>query len=259
VSALAFVVSIRIHQQLLFGSGALLACAVMRAMECDCAAAGYCAHQPDLADAIDARIRSHLAAGRSAEQIYLAEAGDSIVRPAIERWANGHADASPVDRARLKYRGAKLPDFFFFSAFDGSVKVAGVCIGADKLGHFFQQGWECYVIAVRDQQGEQLARSYAEWLEGVHHPEHYAAHENYFRRQRSGRFAGYGGFGRNISGVISHADVAASCAGVRFYRDLADGNFKTIRDYVTADWCEETNRNDYNATMKRIVERNGGR
>ena len=82
--------------------------------------------------------------------------------------------------------------------------------------------------------------------------------EKYFRGQPSAKFVGYGGFGGNISRVISRADVAASWAGVRFYRDLAAGKFKTIRDYVSRDWCEEANRNDYTPGMWKFIEQNTG-
>lgn len=226
------------------------------AMECDCAAAGYCTNNADLADELDRRLRAHLTAGRRAEEIYQLEGGDSILRPRSERWADEHPQAARPERARLKYRGAGLPEFFGFSCIDSSVKLAGICIGADKLGHFFQQGWEGYVIAERDQRGVEAAKSYAEWLEGVGERKGYSAKEDYFRRQPSGRIAGYGGFGRNISGVISHADVAASCAGTRFYHDVAAGKFKTIRDYVSRDWCEENNRNDYTPAMWKFVRQN---
>ena len=131
-------------------------------MECDCATAGFCTNKADLASELDRRIRAHIAAGRKAEEIYKLEGGDSILRPRIERWANEHPQATPPDRTRVKYRGTSLPDSSMFSCFDSFVKLAGVCVGADKLGHFFQQGWECYVIAERDHRGDAVAKAYAE-------------------------------------------------------------------------------------------------
>ena len=87
----------------------------------------------------------------------------------------------------------------------------------------------------------------------------FAADEEYFRRQPSGRQYGYGGFGRNISGVISHADLAANLAGLHFYRDVVAGRFRSFADYVTADWCEEHCLNEYTPEIDAIVQQNGGR
>ena len=127
------------------------------------------------------------------------------------------------------------------------------------FGHLFQQGWEYYRIAVLDGKGDALAERYGEWLEGREPREQYAADEEYFRRQPSGRLVGYGGYGRCISGVISHADLSASAAGLQMYRDLAAGRFKNITNYVSEKLCEEVNLNDYTPEMKRIVAGNGRR
>ena len=59
------------------------------------------------------------------------------------------------------------------------------------------------------------------------------------------------------SGVISNADLAASKAGLQMYKDIQQGRFKTITDYVSPAFCEEINLNDYTPEMKRIVENNG--
>jgi hypothetical protein len=68
---------------------------------------------------------------------------------------------------------------------------------------------------------------------------------------------GYGGFGRSLSGVISHADLAANIAGLKFYKDLAADRFKDMAAYITKDLCEEVNRNEYTTAMQRIVQGNG--
>ena len=224
--------------------------------ETDCRACNYCRGQRDLKDELDARIKTHLAQGKTVQQIAALEGGDSILHAPIEVWAARHPEAVRPDRRVLKYRGAKLPDTAFFSAYSPCVKVNGVCIGTDKLAHFFQQGWEYYTIAVLDGRGDALAGRYGAWLEGKEAREKDAADEAYFRKQFSGRVLGYGSYGRTMSGIISHADLAANLAGLQMYRDLAAGRFISVTNYVSKLWCEEINPNDYTPEMKRLVERN---
>lgn len=228
------------------------------ALEVDCRACNFCRNKPDLLEALDERLRAHLAAHRTAREIAVMEAGDSLVRPAIERWANAQPGAVQPDRKRLKYRGSGLPDGLLFSSYEPSIRLNHLCIGTDKLGHFFQQGWEYYQISVLDGKGETVARRYGEWLEGVASRATYADDEPYFLQQRSGRAAGYGGFGRTTSGVISHADLAANLAGLQFYKDLAASRFLGMARYVTTNWCEELNPNDYTPAMAALIARNSG-
>ena len=225
------------------------------AREVDCRSCNLCVDKGDLAGALTARIQQHIADGKSARQIAEWEGGGSIVRPRIEQWADRRPEAVRADRRLLKYRDSGLPDNIVISAYAPCVKVNGVCLGTEKLAHLFQHGWEYYRIAVLDGRGDALAMRYGEWQEGLAAREQYAADEPYFLQQPMG-WPGYGGYGRRISGVISHADLAANQAGLRLYKDLAAGRFKTIADYVTKDLCEETNPNEYTPAMKRLVETN---
>ena len=68
---------------------------------------------------------------------------------------------------------------------------------------------------------------------------------------------GYGGYGRTMTGVISNADLAANKAGLQMYKDLDDGRFKSIGDYVSSELCEEVNFNAYTSETEAIVRRNG--
>jgi hypothetical protein len=227
------------------------------ALEVDCRACDFCRGEPDLLAALDARIRAHLAAGRTAGKIAELEGG-SMVRPTIELWANKQPGAVKPDRKRLKYRGSFLPDGMLFSSFEPCVLLNGVCVGTDKLGHFFQQGWEYFEIAVTLGKGEAVARRYGEWLEGLEPRESYGAvEEEFFRTHKSGKMFGYGGFGRTMSGVMSRADLAANLAGLRFYQDVAAGKFRGMGAYVSTNWCEEVNTNLYTREMAAIVGRNG--
>jgi hypothetical protein len=227
------------------------------ALEVDCQACDFCAGRPDLVGELTERVRQHLAAGRTAAQIAEREGGTALISSPIQEWANRHPSAVRPDLRKIKYRGSRLPSNPLFSAYVSCVRINGVCVGADKLGHLFQQGWEYYQIAVLDGKGEAVAERYGEWLEGTRPREYFAADEAYFHRQLSGGRMGYGGFGRSLSGVISHADLAANRAGLQFFKDLTAGRFKGMADYITTDLCEEIYRNGYTAEMRAIVEGNG--
>ena len=236
-------------------AGLLLITIPAAALEVDCAACDFCASKGDLADALDARIRQHIAEGKTVQQIAEAECGKSFIRPVVEVWADRQLEAVQPDRRRFKYRNSGLPDSAALSAYAPSVRVDGICIGTDKLAHLFQEGWEYYRISVLDGKGDALAIRFGEWQEGLEARENYAKDEAYFLKHPTGRY-GYGMYGRCISGVISHADLAANQAGLQLYKDLAAGRFKTIRDYVTKDFCEGANPNDYTPAMKQLVEKN---
>ncbi len=226
-------------------------------LEVDCRACSFCRGRPDLNDDLTRRIKRHLAEEKSVEEIAALEGGQSILRPPIERWANRHPGAVRPAPEKLKYRGSRLPNNRLFTSIEPCVNVNGVCVGTDKLGHLFQQGWEYYRISVVDKKGDRVAERYGEWLEGKESRDAYAADEPYFRRQLSGSRVGYGGFGRTMTGVISNADLVANKAGLRMYKDLQSGCFKSMGDYVSKDLCEEANWNGYTTEMETIVRRNG--
>ena len=230
-----------------------------RALEVDCRACDYCRTKGDLGAELTRRIRAHLDQGRSAEVIARIEGGTNlaaILRPPIALWANRHPEAVRPDPVRLKYRGLNLPNNRLFTSYEPCVKVCGVCLGTDKLAHVFQQGWEYYTISVLDQKGDRLAERYGEWLEGLEPRQRYADAEEYFKRQFSGRHLGYGAFGRTMSGVISPADLEANKAGLRLYKDLARGVFRSMDDYISPQLCEEVNPNQYTPEVQAVVEKN---
>ena len=226
------------------------------AWEVDCRACNFCQGKRDITDELNARIKKHIAEGKTIKQIAALEGGDSVFHAPIEVWASSHSEAVRPDRRKLKYRGSKLPDNALFSAYSPCIKVNGVCIGTDKLAHLFQQGWEYYSISVLDGKGDATAERYGEWLEGAEVPGNYVKDEAYFRKQFSGRLFGYDSFGRTMSGIISHADLAANKAGLQMYKDIKNARFTSITNYVSAMFCEERNPNDYSPEMKRLVERN---
>lgn len=110
-----------------------------------------------------------------------------------------------------------------------AAKINGFCVGADKLGHFFQQGAQYFVRRADPSGGD---------------PES-------FGRATEIDVAGLG-----VTGVYSNADLAANRAGMRFYQELqADPNglaFDVAR-YVARDWNEYANPNFYEASVAREV------
>jgi hypothetical protein len=75
------------------------------------------------------------------------------------------------------------------------VKIRGICVGADKLGHFFDQGFD--------------------YLEQASKPGSTASDID-----NLGRVMEAGVFGLAMTGVFSNADIAANRAGLQFYKDL---------------------------------------
>jgi hypothetical protein len=114
----------------------------------------------------------------------------------------------------------------------GSVtKVHGICIGADKLGHFFDQGWNFNEEAKKPGGKAQDVTNLGIEME-------------------------VGAFGLSATGVFSNADLAANRAGMQFYKDLEKSpgklNFR-IGTYIKADWNEQANPSFYESGVGRVV------
>jgi outer membrane protein OmpA-like peptidoglycan-associated protein len=158
------------------------------------------------------------------------------------------------------------------------VNLCGVCVGADKLGHFFQQGSEYFRIggALRDRiqtwtQDERQAfaeaagidapafspvveedllidtytHEYGKYLEGFPHrlPDEEIAWLSDVIEQY--RFFGY--YGKWAGGVMSRGDLEANKQGGVFYRDAmrAPDMRLDISHYVNDDWNEYANPNSF--------------
>lgn len=121
------------------------------------------------------------------------------------------------------------------AAINPCIKLCGVCVGTDKLGHFFQQGWEYdeYVLQGGDLLAEEKSvRSENEW------------------------------WGMKSTGVKSNADLEANRKGGRFYKAvrLRTPPFPTfdICNFVNQNWSEEVKRNEYSDSLRVKVEAAGG-
>jgi hypothetical protein len=116
-----------------------------------------------------------------------------------------------------------------------AAKVHGICVGADKLGHFFDLG-------------------YVYWFAGVNLPSFTTA-----EAQSAGRAMEIGLQGLGTTGVFSNADQAANLAGWQFYKDLQSnpsGFTFGIKNYITDQWNEQVNPSFYESSVGAVVWRN---
>lgn len=107
------------------------------------------------------------------------------------------------------------------NALDALIKVNGIVIGSDKLGHFFGTGGAYYDekhINGKDPKAYGISTERVE-------------------------------LGLKTTGVFSTADLAANEAGLRFYEQVAKGRFNAstfaIADYVSQRWSERISGSAY--------------
>jgi hypothetical protein len=159
----------------------------------------------------------------------------SIGRSAIEDWAStlGAKKVDLPQQSATKYKGVNYGIWRqpFFPILNPTMKVNGICIGSDKLGHFAQQGAEYFVMARRTS-GKTAAdaEDFGERTEG-------------------------GGFGLATTGVFSNADLEANRQGLKFYDDIAANPSLTfdIGSYISNKWNEQANPNLYESSVAEKV------
>lgn len=120
----------------------------------------------------------------------------------IERWAMDNPAVGKYRQKRNDSIYSNSPVWAtrvnFFFGIGRSIKVNGVILGTDKLGHFFSQGFKYYK---RDKRG--------------------LAADSVLQR---GAFAERWLFGLLTTGVYSNADLVANYEGMLFYQGLFDNN-----------------------------------
>lgn len=135
------------------------------------------------------------------------------------------------EKSATKYKGVTfgLWSNDLFPILNPTMKVAQVCIGSDKLGHFLQQGRQ-YLDLV---QSGGKASDAEEWGE----------------RSEGGRF------GLITTGVFSNADLEANRQGLRFYQDLMKAPTLAfdIGKYISEKWNEEKNPSYYEQSVAEQV------
>jgi len=161
----------------------------------------------------------------------------------LETFAN---ESTAIDKVRVPFADSIYRDFDFTEspavALTGRLavllRVGGVYIGSDKLGHFFTEGYSYYELYLRS--GEAAAIDY-------------------------GRLTEISFYGLLTTGIFSWADLAANLNGMRFWNELLalrpdpltrqtpipllrceQGQWKRQRDfhwrdYVDAAWDEAVN------------------
>lgn len=165
----------------------------------------------------------------------------SPIEKAIESMPATKRSLPPSSLAGTKYAGVDSVNRFYKLHTAGAAhvvgsaaKVHGVCIGADKLGHFFQEGLAYYRKANEPGKtaadADEMGRAYEILDQGL-----------------------------KTTGVYSNADQAANRAGMKFYTDLAGApttlTFR-IASYIASDWNEQSNPSYYRAAEAGVVWRN---
>lgn len=138
---------------------------------------------------------------------------------------------APVPQQATKYAGISWAPF---EVLGPNMLVGGIPIGLDKIGHFFQQGYEFYQESVNS--GATAAQLLA-----------------LGKRKEAGLH------GLSTTGIYSRADVEANLAGYRFYASLAAGPWPltfSIRPHVTTAWDEESNPNVYRTPLVPLIWQN---
>jgi hypothetical protein len=150
-----------------------------------------------------------------AKRVYDALAGPNVFECRLEQWVRRHrfdaaADGGaprrravfPMAPARGVYGGSPFSKPLLLIDLSPTINVFGSYIGADKLGHFFQQGYDYHREFRREEsRGGTEPRALA-------------------RAVRLGIQQERGIFGEATVGVYSNADLAANYAGLKFYLNL---------------------------------------
>jgi hypothetical protein len=133
-----------------------------------------------------------------------------------------------------------------------TIKIGELCVGADKLGHLFQQGKQYFDLKYqpiiealqKDPQSVQDPTTQSDLLkQGVEAAKSF------------GRGTEIDKAGLSTTGVYSNADLAANEAGLKFWDDLMqDPNMSfDVAKYATNQWNEYTNPNYYEESTGRNV------
>ena len=147
------------------------------------------------------------------------------------------------------------------------LNIDGLCVGSDKLGHFFQQGRDYFAISTLLGKGDAYAEGFGTWLEGKasNDPEIQA----WIDDMRSQSWPGFdrlkynfsfwqGVFGLSTTGVFSNGDLQANSAGMAFYKQVytdPDTTF-SLADYITGQWNEEQNPSCHGPEMAKLLAAN---
>ena len=175
---------------------------------------------PDIGPEVSARLatlilevvglqeRAVLDEARIADELHHRLSKGGPLKSELERFIDKELPSSArfnPSLGRSIYRGVLLPVPGALLMRAPTVKVFGYELGADKLGHFTQEGYEYYKLYQRSPGPEGLRRAVA----------HGVRQEHTF-------------YGTAVSGVYSNADLVANLAGLKFFLNLTHADRKSV-------------------------------
>ena len=206
-----------------------------------------CTNSTDIEADVDSEVNHHIGQARTdaatpsgsidikilAQKVF-ERLGAGIISPIenfVENLPPAKRNRPPGDLAGTKYQGAKFAkSFLSFGFVAASANVHGLCIGADKLGHFFDLGWRYWDALNKGFTANQI--------------------------ESLGRGSEITIAGLGSTGVYSNADLEANRAGFQFYTDLTSnpsGFTFAIKNYITDKWNEQVNPSFYESGLGKIV------
>lgn len=216
-----------------------------------------CAGLTDIESDVDTKVNSEIDDARKAAgtppplKDFVKEAvprlaGSTPIGP-IEKYIEGlgatKASIPPNDLSGTKYSGADTVNRFYKLHTLGLAHVVGshslissICVGADKIGHFFQQGLQYAQIVASSTKTTGAAKA--------------------AEAESAGRAFEIGTMGLSSTGVYSRADQAANRAGLDFWADLLADHIKYkfgIKKYITSQWNEQSNPSFYEKSIGGVV------
>jgi hypothetical protein len=244
-----------------------------------------------------ARKKAALAGGKPLQVVEAARQGltatkwYSDVYTTIENWAENNLPASGGGWPSLglspwsPFGGVTVRDASSGTRYQGTsrmaeqahmapvVKLNGICCGTDKIGHFFQQGYQYYRITQPEiiggfGQSADVAEAWGESMEGRIGAKRSASARAWVsaaaaKPEDSAEILGQkeGDYGLAKTGVFSNADLAANRAGLQFWKDLSlTPSLKfDIATYITKDWNESVAGNVYAPDIAKRVRINRGK
>jgi hypothetical protein len=213
-----------------------------------------CATLTDIESDIDTQVSSDIAAARTAAGSPIPAAALPAFLKDVANRLGGFTPVSPIEKfiealpaskrnlppnslAGTKYSGVGSVNRFYMLQTLGaahvvgsSAKIHGVCVGADKLGHFFEEGFIDWKLSSAGATTSDVKDVNAGLEIGIQ--------------------------GLASTGVFSNADQSANLAGMQFYKDLEanpGGLTFNIKNYITAQWNEQTNPSFYGSSEAGVV------
>ncbi|MCH2042235.1 MAG: hypothetical protein MK185_16510 [Saccharospirillaceae bacterium] len=146
-----------------------------------------------------------------------------LARPLVGQLESFAEQSPQVDRRRVSFSDSiyqdylpkEAPTLVLSERIAAVIKVNGVEIGSDKLGHFFTEGHSYFEVTNRLREGTEFGFLFGDWSESLY-------------------------YGAQTTGVFSYADLTANFNGLRFWnRILANQpdplNQQTVIPYIRCE------------------------